>query len=48
MTDCPAILREAGDQVDALACLKPVEAFSVNTPEELAIVEERLRAEASA
>jgi bifunctional UDP-N-acetylglucosamine pyrophosphorylase/glucosamine-1-phosphate N-acetyltransferase/UDP-N-acetylglucosamine pyrophosphorylase len=48
VTDCPAILREAGDQVDALACLKPVEAFSVNTPEELAIVEERLRAEASA
>lgn len=48
VTDCPAILREAGDQVDALACLKPVEAFSVNTPEELAIVEDRLRAEASA
>ena len=48
VTDCPAILRAAGDQVDALACLKPVEAFSVNTPEELAIVEERLRAEASA
>ena len=48
VTDCPAILRQAGDQVDALACLKPVEAFSVNTPEELALVEERLRAEASA
>ncbi|HEV7282157.1 MAG TPA: NTP transferase domain-containing protein [Pirellulaceae bacterium] len=48
VTDCPAILREAGDQVDALACLKPVEAFSVNTPEELTVVEERLRAEASA
>lgn len=48
VTDCPAILREAGDRVDALACLKPVEAFSVNTPEELAIVEERLRAEAGA
>ena len=39
ITDCPAILMAAGKQVAALNVLKPVEALSINNPEELAKVE---------
>jgi len=39
ITDCPAILMAAGKQVAALNVLKPVEALSINNPEELAQVE---------
>jgi bifunctional UDP-N-acetylglucosamine pyrophosphorylase/glucosamine-1-phosphate N-acetyltransferase/UDP-N-acetylglucosamine pyrophosphorylase len=39
ITDCPAILLDAGKQVSALNVLKPCEALSINSPEELAQVE---------
>jgi bifunctional UDP-N-acetylglucosamine pyrophosphorylase/glucosamine-1-phosphate N-acetyltransferase/UDP-N-acetylglucosamine pyrophosphorylase len=44
ITDCPAILMAAGKQVDALNVLKPVEALSINSPEELAQVEKVMQA----
>lgn len=40
ITDCPAILLAAGKQVAALNVLKPREALSINSPEELAQVEQ--------
>ena len=40
ITDCPAILLAAGKQVAALNVLKPHEALSINSPEELAQVEQ--------
>jgi bifunctional UDP-N-acetylglucosamine pyrophosphorylase/glucosamine-1-phosphate N-acetyltransferase/UDP-N-acetylglucosamine pyrophosphorylase len=43
LTDCPGILRAEGKDVRALAVLKPCEALSVNTLDELAIVEDELR-----
>jgi len=39
ITDCPAILLAAGKRVAALNVLKPCEALSINSPEELAQVE---------
>lgn len=39
ITDCPAILLAAGKQVAALNALKPREALSINSPEELSQVE---------
>ncbi|QDT72171.1 sugar phosphate nucleotidyltransferase [Lacipirellula limnantheis] len=39
ITDCPAILLAAGKPVAALNVLKPREALSINSPEELAQVE---------
>lgn len=39
ITDCPAILLAAGKQVAALNVLKPREALSINSPEELSQVE---------
>lgn len=39
ITDCPAILLSAGKPVAALDVLKPCEALSINSPEELAQVE---------
>ena len=47
LTDCPAILLGEGKQVAALPVLKPCEALSINTPEELTVVEDALRAECS-
>ena len=38
LTDCPRLLLEAGEHVDAVACLDPSETLSVNTPEQLANV----------
>lgn len=43
LTDCPGILRAKGKDVRALAVLQPCEALSVNTVEELAVVEDELR-----
>lgn len=43
LTDCPGILLAAGREVAALPVLKPCEALSVNTPDELALVEAELR-----
>jgi bifunctional UDP-N-acetylglucosamine pyrophosphorylase/glucosamine-1-phosphate N-acetyltransferase/UDP-N-acetylglucosamine pyrophosphorylase len=39
ITDCPAILLAAGKKVAALDVLKPCEALSINSPEELSQVE---------
>jgi bifunctional N-acetylglucosamine-1-phosphate-uridyltransferase/glucosamine-1-phosphate-acetyltransferase GlmU-like protein len=38
LTDCPGMLRDAGRDVDAVACLDASETLSVNTPEQLAAV----------
>jgi bifunctional UDP-N-acetylglucosamine pyrophosphorylase/glucosamine-1-phosphate N-acetyltransferase/UDP-N-acetylglucosamine pyrophosphorylase len=43
LTDCPAILLAQGERVEALPVLRPCEALSVNTPEELALAEAELR-----
>jgi len=43
LTDCPGILLREGKVVKALPILQPCEALSINTPEELAAVEEKLR-----
>jgi bifunctional UDP-N-acetylglucosamine pyrophosphorylase/glucosamine-1-phosphate N-acetyltransferase/UDP-N-acetylglucosamine pyrophosphorylase len=42
VTDCPGILKRAQHEVLAMPVLKPCEALSVNTLEELKIVEEEL------
>lgn len=43
LTDCPGVLKAAGEKVDALCVLKPIEALSINTPEELAAVEREMQ-----
>lgn len=43
LTDCPGILNREGKDVRALPVLKPCEALSVNTLDELTIVEEEMR-----
>lgn len=43
LTDCPAILMGEGDVVRALPILQPCESLSVNTPDELALVEVEMR-----
>jgi bifunctional UDP-N-acetylglucosamine pyrophosphorylase/glucosamine-1-phosphate N-acetyltransferase/UDP-N-acetylglucosamine pyrophosphorylase len=43
LTDCPAILKSQGKRVEALAVLKPCEALSINTIDELAEVEAEMR-----
>jgi bifunctional UDP-N-acetylglucosamine pyrophosphorylase/glucosamine-1-phosphate N-acetyltransferase/UDP-N-acetylglucosamine pyrophosphorylase len=42
LTDCPSVLKAAGERVDAHCVLKPIESLSINTPEELSVVEEEL------
>ena len=42
ITDCPGILRAAGRPVEALAVLTPQETLSINTAEELAVVEQAM------
>jgi bifunctional UDP-N-acetylglucosamine pyrophosphorylase/glucosamine-1-phosphate N-acetyltransferase/UDP-N-acetylglucosamine pyrophosphorylase len=42
LTDCPAILCGEGKLVAALPVLDPCEALSINTPEELAAVEQQM------
>lgn len=44
LTDCPRILLDAGEQVDAVACLEPSESLSVNTPQQLHAVAKALQA----
>jgi bifunctional UDP-N-acetylglucosamine pyrophosphorylase/glucosamine-1-phosphate N-acetyltransferase/UDP-N-acetylglucosamine pyrophosphorylase len=44
LTDCPGALRTAGKTVIARAVLKPVESLSINTPDELRVVEEAMLA----
>lgn len=43
LTDCPGVLLAEGKDVRALPVLQPVEALSINTPEELSAVEAALR-----
>jgi bifunctional UDP-N-acetylglucosamine pyrophosphorylase / glucosamine-1-phosphate N-acetyltransferase len=43
LTDCPGILKAAGRTVRALDVLQPCEALSINTPEELSVVEGVMR-----
>ncbi len=43
LTDCPGLLQGEGKKVLALDILKPVEALSINTMDELAAVEEALK-----
>lgn len=43
LTDCPSLLLHQGKTVDALPVLKPIEALSINTVEELAVVEQALK-----
>ncbi|GIW97477.1 MAG: UDP-N-acetylglucosamine pyrophosphorylase [Pirellulaceae bacterium] len=43
LTDCPEILLRAGHRVDALPVLRPCEALSINTVEELQVVEHKMR-----
>lgn len=43
VTDCPGILKKQGDEVRALAVLQPCEALSINTVEDLAIVEAEMQ-----
>jgi bifunctional UDP-N-acetylglucosamine pyrophosphorylase/glucosamine-1-phosphate N-acetyltransferase/UDP-N-acetylglucosamine pyrophosphorylase len=43
LTDCPGVLKKAGERVEALCVLRPCEALSINTPEELKIVEAEMK-----
>ena len=43
LTDCPALLLKQGDPVDALAALKDCESLSINTVDELARVEDKMK-----
>ncbi|MEE3370927.1 MAG: NTP transferase domain-containing protein [Planctomycetota bacterium] len=43
LTDCPRLIQEAGQQVLALPTLKPCEALSINTLDDLALVESRMQ-----
>jgi bifunctional UDP-N-acetylglucosamine pyrophosphorylase/glucosamine-1-phosphate N-acetyltransferase/UDP-N-acetylglucosamine pyrophosphorylase len=43
ITDVPGILQQQGQNVVALDVLQPVESLSINTPEELAIVEQEMQ-----
>jgi bifunctional UDP-N-acetylglucosamine pyrophosphorylase/glucosamine-1-phosphate N-acetyltransferase/UDP-N-acetylglucosamine pyrophosphorylase len=43
LTDCPGILHREGKRVEALPVLKPCEALSINTIDELAQVEAEMR-----
>jgi UDP-N-acetylglucosamine diphosphorylase/glucosamine-1-phosphate N-acetyltransferase len=42
LTDCPGVLLREGKRVDALPVLQPCEALSINTVDELAVVEREL------
>lgn len=43
LTDCAKLLRESGKLVEALPCLQPCEALSINDTEQLKIVDETMR-----
>ena len=42
LTDCPEILMRAGERVEAVAILQPCESLSINTIDELEIVENKI------
>jgi UDP-N-acetylglucosamine diphosphorylase/glucosamine-1-phosphate N-acetyltransferase len=42
LTDCPGVLKEQGERVVALCVLQPCESLSINTPEDLAVVEHEM------
>lgn len=44
LTDCARLMRESGKRVEALAVLQPCESLSINNPEELQLVDEKMRA----
>lgn len=43
LTDCPEILRRDGRKVDAIPALQPCESLSINTIDELSLVEDKMR-----
>jgi bifunctional UDP-N-acetylglucosamine pyrophosphorylase/glucosamine-1-phosphate N-acetyltransferase/UDP-N-acetylglucosamine pyrophosphorylase len=43
LTDCPGVLKESDELVLALPALQPCESLSINTPQELAIVETEMK-----
>ena len=43
LTDCPGVLKREGKNVRALPVLQPCEALSINTLEELKVVESEMR-----
>ncbi|MFO0921102.1 MAG: hypothetical protein U0905_01280 [Pirellulales bacterium] len=43
LTDCPKLLKDAGQRVDAVAVLKACEALSINTIDELGVVEAKMQ-----
>jgi bifunctional UDP-N-acetylglucosamine pyrophosphorylase/glucosamine-1-phosphate N-acetyltransferase/UDP-N-acetylglucosamine pyrophosphorylase len=43
LTDCPSILKQAGHVVEALPVLKSCESLSVNTLEQLQLVEQEMQ-----
>lgn len=43
LTDCPGVLKAGGQKVDALCVLQPIESLSINTKDELAIVEAEMQ-----
>ena len=43
ITDCPGILKQNGEDVRAMNVLQPCESLSINTLEELAIVDAEMR-----
>ncbi|MEM6469217.1 MAG: NTP transferase domain-containing protein [Planctomycetota bacterium] len=43
LTDSAALLREDGRQVEALPALQPCESLSINNPDELRLVDEKMR-----
>lgn len=43
LTDCPALLRQAGRRVEALPVLEDCESLSINDVDELKIVDEKMR-----
>jgi len=47
LTDCPGVLRQAGKTVLAAKLLQPCEALSINTPAELAAVEDEMKKQVS-
>src|SRR4029079_19265746 len=43
LTDCPSVLKGDGQRVDALCVLQPIEALSITTKDELAVVEAEMK-----
>jgi UDP-N-acetylglucosamine pyrophosphorylase len=43
LTDCPGVLKKAGEKVEALPALQPCETLSINNVNELAAVEAEMR-----